>query len=631
MLDANELKQRLGKRAREIIYNGMNMKGNINGKVNCVLHYDKEPSMSWFDRGLNWRCHACGGNIDIYTFLTKYNNMTFGEAVNKVAEWVGETPHAPVSRSIQPTEYNIPNIDMNDLSIEAIAIMKKRGIEEDTLKEWKVKQRIWKRGKESIPVYVFQYFDENNRMTYVTYRKIGINLGKGDKGGCEANTKSILWGIDKINLDEPIVIIEGQIDAMSVWQSGYKNVVSVPSGSKNFKWIDHNWEWLQKAKGGFIVWYDNDKDKEVNVGLEMAKEIQRRLKNVKITTHSVYKDANDLLVAKGEEAVKKVIMDKINETPQGVIDVSRIEYKSYEDVQQGGIETGFIEYDEHVEDWKLGELTVVFGRNGEGKTTYISQVIAHNLYRKNKVYLYSGEMSEQKIQDWLYRQLAGTNDGFYNAVQCKYKVKTELKPEVVHKIKKWHSGNFFLADRSCTEVIDNMDNFFASMETCAKRYGVKLFVIDNLMSKLEENAESLNSDQANFVQKCKFFAINNNVHIVLLAHPNKLKGELGEEDTDGNLEKGDISGSNNIANKADNIIAVERNFDSENVDAIITSLKDRESGQRKTMRYLFSKKTLRFYNDRTCENFDFGWNINDNMKIRDEYITNEDLNDVMPF
>ncbi|MGV7535324.1 hypothetical protein PJM52_29255, partial [Mycobacterium kansasii] len=83
---------------------------------------------------------------------------------------------------------------MNDLSIEAISIMKKRGIEEDTLKEWKVKQRIWKRGKESIPVYVFQYFDENNKMTYVTYRKIGRNLGKGDKGGCEANTKSILWG-----------------------------------------------------------------------------------------------------------------------------------------------------------------------------------------------------------------------------------------------------------------------------------------------------------------------------------------------------------------------------------------------------------------------------------------------------
>ena len=158
------------------------------------------------------------------------------------------------------------------------------------------------------------------------------------------------------------------------------------------------------------------------------------------------------------------------------------------------------------------------------------------------------------------------------------------------------------------------------MEVAAKRYEVKLFVIDNLMSILEENADSLFSDQANFVQKCKNFAINNKVHVVLLAHPNKEKREIKSGES-GNLEKTDISGSNNIPNKADNIIAVERVWgnDSE-CDAVITSLKDRETGQRKEIKYYFSPYTLRFYNNITPETKIYGWekSLTDKQTITNE-------------
>ena len=178
------------------------------------------------------------------------------------------------------------------------------------------------------------------------------------------------------------------------------------------------------------------------------------------------------------------------------------------------------------------------------------------------------------------------------------------------------------------------------MDLAAKKYGVKLFVIDNLMSRLEENADSLNSDQANFVQRCKDFAIRNKVHVVLLAHPNKEKREITEADPkEGNLAKTDISGSNNIANKADNIIAIERvwndNKDSfgNNLrmsDAIITSLKDRESGERKTMFFRFSKNTLRFYNEHTKETFDYMWAKKDEVeKIEEIYYTDD--GELMPF
>ena len=154
-------------------------------------------------------------------------------------------------------------------------------------------------------------------------------------------------------------------------------------------------------------------------------------------------------------------------------------------------------------------------------------------------------------------------------------------------------------------VSSDLDKFFELMELAAKRYGVKLFVIDNLMSRLEENADSLNSDQANFVQRCKNFVTNTKTHIVLVAHPNKIKSEIkGEE---GNLEKTDISGSNNIPNKADNIIAVERVWTDEGCDALVTSLKDRTVGQRKVFKFYFSQKTLRYFNGSTNEKKIYGW------------------------
>jgi hypothetical protein len=76
----------------------------------------------------------------------------------------------------------------------------------------------------------------------------------------------------------------------------------------------------------------------------------------------------------------------------------------------------------------------------------------------------------------------------------------------------------------------------------------------------------------------------------------------------GNLGKTDISGTGNIGNKADNIIAIERNWgENRDCDAIITSLKDREAGARKPLKYFFSLKTLSFYNSDTQEKKHYEW------------------------
>ena len=591
-MDAEKLKLLLGEEAKDIIADKMNLRPNLRGEVVCPLHPDKDPSMTWFKDGLMWRCHACQGKIDIFDCLMQSENLTFLEAKGRLAAMVGQAPDEKPLRT-EKEKYIKPNIKTRPLSNPAIEYMNKRKIKAETLEAWEVAERDWK----DKPVYVFQYFNEKNELEYVSYRGIGKNT---EKGGCEKNTKAILWGMWQIDTEKPVVITEGQIDALAVWQAGYKNVVSVPSGANNLTWIEYCWEWLQGISE-FIIFADNDIP-----GREMAENIKKRLKNVKVIYHEKYKDANEVLYYLGEEAVLELVEEAINQTPAGIIDLAEVEYKPADSEQHYRIETGFVEYDVLVDDWRTQELTVIFGRNGEGKTTFISQIIGHCIEQGTKTFLYSGEMSNQKIQDWLYRQLIGGNKEYLRRIKTKYGGKEEPTAEAISTIKEWHKSKLYLYDRSLKDTRNELDRFFDVMELGVRRYGIKLFVVDNLMAILEENADSLYSDQANFVQRSKHFAIDNNAHVVLLTHPNKEKREI-KGDT-GNLEKTDISGSNNIPNKADNIIAVERNWDEESdCNAIVTSLKDRSGGRRKAFKYRFSTETLRFYNAATRKERAYGW------------------------
>jgi len=280
---------------------------------------------------------------------------------------------------------------------------------------------------------------------------------------------------------------------------------------------------------------------------------------------------------------------------------------------KGTISSGFGDWDRHIKGLKLGEITIVFARNGEGKSTWASQFIAHHINENRKSYLFSGELSENKIQEWLYKQVVGSDDKHYRTVNTKYGKVRELKSQVINLVKKWHEGRLYIYDMKVDKIKRDTKRLFEDMFN-AKEKGVDLFVIDNLMTAFVMNDGTINSDQSNFVQDCKNFAINNNVHVVLLAHPNKSQDELDATALQGNLKKNDVSGSGNISNKADNIIAIERiwklkdhDYEDNVPDAFITSLKDREDGQRALFKYWFSHKTLRFYNNTTDMTANYDW------------------------
>lgn len=296
-----------------------------------------------------------------------------------------------------------------------------------------------------------------------------------------------------------------------------------------------------------------------------------------------------------------------------MLNLAKAKYIPLQERMKNTIETGLIDYDKHVYDLKPGEITILFGRNGEGKSTVASQILAHHVNVGKKAYLYSGELSENKIQEWLYKQVIGSNASYYDIVDTKYGRKLEIKPKVIQALKKWHDDRLYIYNMKIDKVCKDTKKLFMDMVT-AKVCGADLFLIDNLMTAFEINERTQYSDQANFVQNCKDFARDNNVHVIIVAHPNKDKGELPLDATSGNLTKNDVSGSGNISNKADNIIAVERmwkikgqEYDNLIPDAFISSLKDREEGMRGVFPYWFSRKALRFYNTTTQKEVMYNW------------------------
>jgi len=599
MNDAKYLKELLGNRAKDIIMSGLNQT-EVHKKIICPFHSDKVPSMSWFEDGLLWKCMStCGETMDIYRYYQEFENMTFKESVDKVAELVGETAmNTPVKKAPTKKIYAKATGNYKELSENAIKVALKRGIKQSTLEEWGVQSAQFY-GSEW---FVFRYKDNKGKITFNTYRQLNEKICQREKG-----TKEILWGIDHIDVNKPVIIVEGQFDAMVVYQCGYKNVVSIPSGINAKGWIENSWEWLETVDR-FIIWSDSDE-----AGLNGAEEIKSRLGYDKTTIDydSDYKDANDMLLGGGSEVVKDFIENLLSLKTEGLVNMGRRKTSNKEIFK---FKCGFPELDRYFKYFKAGQLTIVAGRDNEGKSTFLSQMIASVLIDE-KVFLYSGELTDDNIEQWIMQQMIGKKKNCIDKIYNEWHEAEYIpKPEVYKVIRKWYSDKFYTYENKI-ELEDN-DRMFKVMAQAYKKHGIKIFFIDNLMSSINSLSNDSNGTETSFVKKCKDFALAYGVHVIVVAHPNKT-GSFDHTP----LEKVHVAGSKNITNIADNVIAVERawKFDEDlneiythkendiHYTAIIRGLKNRVKRPRQDFFFRFDSDTARYFNDSTVSKVEYGW------------------------
>ena len=274
------------------------------------------------------------------------------------------------------------------------------------------------------------------------------------------------------------------------------------------------------------------------------------------------------------------------EDADGLIDVSL-----YKPPAQGKrISSGFIELDRITGGFTEGMLSILTGKQGEGKSTFSGLLALNAIDAGHKVCAYSGELNSAIFKKWIYGQAAGAKHTEESVDQFGT-VRYEVSKFADAKISQWLRRKLFLYDNTAhksSEVNSIIERF-----TIARRqHECDLFIVDNLMTaKMPTNN---NSDffraQSNFVGELIDFAQSERVHVILVAHPKK-------EDT-GDLND-NVGGNGDITRRSSIVMTMRRIPDEQyqkfNCNNILYVSKNREHGTTGKIDFNFDKSSKRLY------------------------------------
>ncbi len=306
-----------------------------NFKALCPFHGEKSPSfMVSPDRG-TWHCFGCNLGGDVFSFIMRYENLEFSEALKVLAEKAGIE-----LQRINPAEYKLFGLlyDLNDIAknffIKELAnspvaqkYLKDRGLTEDTIKEFEI--GFAPNSPEALNLH---FLNSNYRPDDVLRAGLAFKTEKGtqldrfrgrimfpiknnvgktvgftgrvlpefDTGqmGKYVNSpetpifvkSKILYGFDKskefIRSTKSAFLVEGQMDLIMSWQSGVRNVVA----SSGTALTPDHLRILKRLTDTLILSFDTD-DAGFAAG-ERAIDLAEAMDfNIKVVVFNNYKDA----------------------------------------------------------------------------------------------------------------------------------------------------------------------------------------------------------------------------------------------------------------------------------------------------------------------------------------------------
>lgn len=360
------------------------------------------------------------------------------------------------------------------------------------------------------------------------------------------DARKIPYNIDAIKNSSYVIFAEGEEETMVWHQSGLVSV-SVPNGASknnnNLDWLDSTYDLFE----GKIIYLATDNDEP---GRKLQQDLARRFGGADIRIIEFpenEKDANDCLKRYGQDFVTR-LFESAKPLPVAELS-SALDYLStiqsyHKDGYPVGDKVLMSETDEHIS-WNRGELGVVTGIPGSGKSTWLDYMFVRLAYLKNwKFGVFSPEniaplkitrMSEQLLN----KSLGSMNSG-----------------EIEHAVS--FIDNHFTFYNVETLEDYTIGNLLRLAETMVKRNGIDCLLLDPfnyIENDVEE--ESSNEKIGNLLRRLKKFAVKHNVLVVLVAHPRKMdKTSAGY-----NVPRlYDISGSHHFFNVPDWGLAVHRSF-----------------------------------------------------------------------
>lgn len=456
-----------------------------------------------------------------------------------------------IENSIQKQNYTLPTQDWKnytELSDKIVKYFESRKINQYTLKNFDVTEELYFQPQLNRVANnaVFNYFEGN------------VLVNKKYRSGCKKftqskNAKSIFYNINSIIGQDECYIVEGEIDVLSLYEIGIKNVISVPNGAN-----DNDNYWLNSEKyikyiKKFYIATDND-DK----GNEVSEKIAQRLGRYRCERIIFEgKDANDDLVS---GVLEKTINNRIKYPVSGTFKVS----DCYDDII-GLYENGLPDtiYPKHscfgnlkeVFSVMRGHLITGTGIPSHGKSNFTEWYVM-NIVRDYdmKASFFSPEHHPFSLHHTSFIEKA-TGRNFWKDTDCKRVNRYEIA-----KYQEWAEEKIYLTGTENGEF-PTWDWLFEKFKEQLFSYGIDIFVID-AFNKVGFTGNSNRLQQINDVlTKLTMFAQMNNVIIFLIAHPTKM-----HKDTSGLYNSPtlyDVSGSSDFRNQTHDGFSIYRFFGDE--------------------------------------------------------------------
>lgn len=463
----------------------------------------------------------------------------------------------------------------------AVAYCKKRGISKEIVEKYEITTR-----SDADNILVFPFKNEDGELKFIKYRKMDYDKNKDKaKEWCEKDCMPILFGMNHCEDRGTLVITEGQMDSLAVAESGVKNAVSVPIGCNGFTWLPHCWNFIHEFDK--IVVFGDCENGKVTLAETLTKRLKKNVLVVQIDDYKGEKDANDILLHHGKEAVKNAIYNATAPLSERVKDMSEIEWVDLSKMDK--ISTGMRMVDAVIGGLYEGQVILLTGERGNGKSTLANQLILEGLSQDKNCFIYSGELPNFFVKAWIDTQLIGRGNG-----------NTTLYNSDIDICNAFYRNRLFIYDNSIVDS-EEKEDLIATLEDTIIKKDIKLAVIDNLMEAIDCDVNSdLYRAQSKFVGRLAKLTKTYNMTIILVAHPRKRPNGIA-------FTNDDVSGSADITNRVDVVMSYDKwieNGEEEKDARRLSITKNRLTGIRGEVKLFFEFQSRRISD---CKNFAKGW------------------------